>query len=352
MLKLGLSLLLLTPLSAQPSPGPVQVVMVSDEADAVLSVLAKRAEGRPLEDADWSRIFQSEGYRRLVLREQSMHRPLDEARFKAFVLGEELLARAAALRRTLAQWKGLDIGSAGRKALAYLPDGATIQARIYPVIKPASNSFVFEGNAIFLSLDPLKTPEVVENILVHELHHIGYGSAFPAAPAKAALEALPEGTRRAYDWIGAFGEGMAMLAAAGGPDVHPHAVSPTEDRARWDQDMAQFDSDLRKVEAFLLAVAQGRLQAEAAQAQGMSFFGIQGPWYTVGWRMAVTIEKAFGRPVLLDCMKDPRLLLPTFNRAVQARKETRAGWSPELLRVLGGSASSSAAPPPISRPRP
>ena len=352
MLKLGLSLLLLTPLSAQPSPGPVQVVMVSDEADAVLSVLAKRAEGRPLEDADWSRIFHSEGYQRLVKREQSMQRPLDEAKFKAFVLSEELLARSAALRRTLAQWQGLDAGSAGQKALVYLPDGAKIQARIYPVIKPASNSFVFEGNAIFLSLDPLKTPEVVENILVHELHHIGYGSAFPAAPAKAALEALPEGTRQAYNWISAFGEGMAMLAAAGGPDVHPHVVSPAEDRARWDRDMAQFDPDLRKVELFLLAVAQGRLRGEAAQTQGMAFFGTQGPWYTVGWRMAVTIEQAFGRPVLLYCMKDPRLLLPTFNRAVLARKETCAVWSPELLRVLGGSASSSAAPPPASRPRP
>ncbi len=335
MLKMSLSLLLLAPLSAQTSPGPVQVVMVSDEADAVLSALAKRAEGRPIEDSDWSLLFHSEGYQRLVKREQSMHRPLDEARFKAFVLGEELLSCAAALRRTLAQWKGLDAGSAGQKALVYLPDGAKIQARIYPVIKPASNSFVFEGSAIFLSLDPLKTPEVVENILVHELHHIGYGSAFPSAPAKAALKALPEGTRLAYDWISAFGEGMAMLAAAGGPDVHPHAVSPAEDRARWDRDMAQFDPDLRKVETFLLAVAQGRLQVEAAQTQGMAFFGIQGPWYTVGWRMAVTIEKAFGRAVLLDCMKDPRLLLPTFNRAVQARKEACAVWSPELLRVLG-----------------
>lgn len=265
-----------------------------------------------------------------------MHRPLDEAQFKAFVLTGELAARAAILRQTLARWKALDVGLAGRKALAYLPDGAKIQARIYPVIKPASNSFVFEGNAIFLSLDPLKSPEKVQNILIHEMHHIGYGSSFPVASAKAAIQALPEGARQAYDWISAFGEGFAMLAAAGGPEVHPHAVSPAEDRARWDRDLARFDADLREVEAFLLAVAQGQLAEEDAQKQGMAFFGRQGPWYTVGWRMAVTIEQAFGRPALLDCMRDPRLLLPTFNRAVEARKEALATWSPDLLRALAG----------------
>ena len=236
----------------------------------------------------------------------------------------------------MARWKGLDVASAGRTALAYLPDGAKIQARIYPVIKPASNSFVFEGSAIFLSLDPLQSPEGVENILVHELHHIGYGSAFPEASAQAAIQTMPEGTRQAYGWISAFGEGFAMLAAAGGPEVHPHRFSPTEDRARWDRDVAHFDQDLRKVEAFLLAVAQGHLQAEAAQTQGMAFFGIQGPWYTVGWRMAVTIESAFGRPMLLNCMRDPRLLLPTFNRAVQALNKSLSTWSPELIQVLAG----------------
>jgi hypothetical protein len=240
-----------------------------------------------------------------------------------------------ALRQTLTQWKALDGGLAGQKALAYLPTGAQIQANIYPVIKPAANSFVFEGNAIFLSLDPDQATGAVENMLIHELHHIGYGSAFPTTAVKTALQALPEGAREAYGWISAFGEGMAMLAAAGGPDIHPHALSPSAERARWDQDMDRFDADLRKVQTFLLAVARGSLQGEPAQSQGMAFFGVQGPWYTVGWRMAVTIEKAFGRGVLLGCMQDPRLLLPTYNRAVLARKENLARWSPELIQALG-----------------
>lgn len=45
-----------------------------------------------------------------------------------------------------------------------------------------------------------------------------------------------------------FSEGLAMVAAAGGPDVHPHAKSTPEIRAGWDRDVANFEQDLRKVE--------------------------------------------------------------------------------------------------------
>jgi hypothetical protein len=70
-----------------------------------------------------------------------------------------------------------------------------------------------------------------------------------------------------------------------------------------------------------------------------SFFGVQGPWYTVGWKMAVTIERHFGRARLIACMLDPRQVLAVYNQA--AAEQDRAGgeqlplWSPELLRVLG-----------------
>jgi hypothetical protein len=58
-----------------------------------------------------------------------------------------------------------------------------------------------------------------------------------------------------------------------------------------------------------------------------SFFGTQGPWHTVGWKMAVTIEVVYGRTRLIDCMCDQRRLLSTYNEA--APKHRRL--SPEQL---------------------
>ena len=46
------------------------------------------------------------------------------------------------------------------------------------------------------------------------------------------------------------GEGLAMLAAAGSPDTHPHRFSTAEDRRRWDRDVKNFNEDRKRVETF------------------------------------------------------------------------------------------------------
>src|SRR5262249_40294734 len=154
-------------------------------------------------------------------------------------------------------------------------------------------SFVFDipaDPAIFIYLDPDQTRAQLENTLAHELHHIGYGTADPPKAVADEIAKRPKADQDALNWVGAFGEGFAMLAAAGGPRVHPHAVSKPEDRARWDHDVANFDADLRTVEAFFRDVLAGRLTDDQQGERAGAFFGIQGPWYTVGWRMCVTIE--------------------------------------------------------------
>ena len=310
----------------------VDVRLVTDEADAVLAMLAKRKANQPITDGDWQRVFQSEGYVRLKQRELSMRRSFEDADFKAFVLSDQLLARADALMETLARWKRADTTRAASLALAYLPRDASIRAKIYPVIKPRENSFVFdvkENPAIFLYLDPAVSREKFENTLAHELHHIGYGTACPRKDVANAMEKLPKNEQTLLTWIGGFGEGFAMLAAAGGPDVHPHAVSDAKERARWDKDMANFNEDLKKVDAFFNEILEGKLTEDQTREKGFSFFGIQGPWYTVGWRMAVLIEKTYGRARLIECMCDQRLLLSTYNRA--ATKYNRRSRAPLAL---------------------
>ena len=327
--------------SAQPSRDRVNVRLVTDEAEAVLAILAKRRANAEITDTDWQRVFSSEGYIRLKKRELSMKRSFEEADFKTFAMSAQLLQRAPALEETLARWNQADITRSANLSLAYLPKTAHITAKIYPVIKPRENSFVFEVDtdpAIFLYLDPTVTREKFENTLAHELHHIGYGSSCPSKEIAAEIGKLPRNLQTLIQWIGGFGEGFAMLAAAGGPDIHPHAVSETKERARWDHDLANFNEDLKRVEKFFLDVVNNRLTEDQIATTGFSFFGIQGPWYTVGWKMAVTIEETFGRATLIECFCDHRKLLETYNKAAVSHNrkshEQLATWSAETISAI------------------
>ncbi len=94
------------------------------------------------------------------------------------------------------------------------------------------------------------------------------------------------------------------------------------------------------MEKFFLDVIDGRLKTEdEISERGFSFFGIQGPWYTVGYGMAVVIEKREGRAKLIECMSDPRRLLATYNRVAAElnakEKQQLALFSPELLSRIG-----------------
>jgi hypothetical protein len=322
-------------------PPEIDVRLINDEAEAVLAILSKRGAQQTITEADWQRVFSSEGYVRLKQRESGMNNSFEDDAFRDFVLSDRLAAQRQALADTLAKWTQADMTNAGRLALAYLPKSARIRAKIYPVIKPRDNSFVFDMKgdpAIFLYLDPTVSREKFENTLAHELHHIGYSASCPSPAATREIAALPPYPRGVVRLIGGFGEGFAMLAAAGGHTIHPHAVSNAEERARWDRDVANFNNDLKTVEKFFLAILENRLSKEEIQKTVSSFFGVQGPWYTVGWQMSVVIEQAYGREKLIECICDQRKLLPTYNQAeAKLRHQSRqplAVWSDSLLKEI------------------
>ncbi len=327
------------PCRAQGPANRLQLRFDTSEAVAVLGILAKERAHQAVDSADWARLLVTEPYRRLKAREAYMHRAFTDSAFEAFVRSDSLQARTADLRRTLSDWERADVTGAAAKAFAYLPPEARIHAAVFPVIKPQTNSFVFDlqtDAAIFLYLDPSDTKEQFENTVAHELHHVGYASVSPRFDSSVA--GLSPDARAAAEWVGAFGEGFAMLAAAGGPGVNPHWESAPADRARWDHDVANFAPDLQRVQQFLLDVAQGRLRTQEERMRaGSAFFGIQGPWYTVGWKMAVVIEQRFGRDRLIACMFDPHALLATYNQAAAELNRTGAGlplWSTDLVGAL------------------
>ncbi len=310
-----------------------QVTIDSGEAEAVLAILEARRASAPITDEHWRRLLESDGYRRLKQREASMNRAFEDDDFRAFVLSPELQERRKALAKTLAGWSKIDATAAVERASRYLPAGTVIEATIYPVIKPKTNSFVFDlasDPAIFFYLDPQQSAGVFENTLAHELHHVGYAKACGVTAAPQGVDAQAAAVRR---WIGAFGEGLAMLAAAGSPDVHPHAASPAADRERWDRDVARFDRDLQRVERFFLDILDGKLASNEEQLEvARGFYGVQGPWYTVGWKMAVTIEQNFGRERLISILCDPVKLLASYNEA--AGDGPQARWSSTLIDRL------------------
>lgn len=333
------------PLRAEEKAAPLK--LDPSQAEIVLEIVEKKLAGREIDAADWERLLACNPYRRLIEREKAMaalfnapERALTDEKFRAFILEGSLEKHAAALRRTLQEWRRAKLQDIAETVQSFLPAGTRIQAAVYPVIKPAGNSFVWEAEtnpAIFLYLDPAVGRMQFANTVAHELHHIGLASIEERQQKRVAGKS--EAYRAAFRWLGAFGEGLAMLAAAGGADEHPHKHSPAADRARWDRDMARCNDDMKKVEEFFLSVLNGRLSGEEkVNEAGYAFFGIQGPWYTIGYRMAALVEVRAGRQALLQCMEDPRQLLAEYNRLAQAENEKGAGlalWSGALLGAIG-----------------
>jgi hypothetical protein len=337
---LALSLVTSAALHAQDTSA-VRVTVVTDEADAVIAIAGKAAAGQTPDSADWARLVRSRPYLRLKERDSAMGRPIVDSAFRSFVLSPELRARLPRLRMAVDAWRRLDVGAAAARAFAYLPPGTVLRARVYPVIKPRDNSFVWDlrgDPVIFFSVDPSSTAAVEANTVAHELHHVGYAQGCPDTPE-------PEGGRGlALRYLGTFGEGLAVLAAAGGADVHPHASSPDSVRAVWDRDMDHWRRDFAELERFFVDVASGRGGTEEeVRARWFGFVASdsvpQGAFYTVGWMMGSTVERELGRPALVAAMCSPARLLAAYDRA--ARQANRRGgeplplWSPALFQALG-----------------
>lgn len=314
-------------------PETADLRLDTEAAEAVLAMLDAQAAGESVPPAQWDRLLASAGYRRLKERESAMGRAFSDEEFRAFLASPDLIARRAALRDTLARWRSADLGAAAGRAAAYLPNETRFRATVFPMIKPRPNSFVFdlEGDpAIFLHLDPAEPPARFENRVAHELHHIGYA----AACASRSSRPLAEPGAAIRQWSSALGEGVAMLAAAGGPDAHPHAASAAEDRARWDRDVANYRADFGRLATFFTDIRDGRLAGDAVREQAMGFFGVQGPWYTVGWRMAEQIEREFGRDALVDSLCNRHALFLVYNMA--AMRRALPLWPRPIVEALAG----------------
>ena len=330
---LALAALLLARGGAGADEGRIEVRLDGSEAAAVLGIAERNASGHPPSGEDWNSLFEGEPYLRLKEREGAFQAPFSDDDFTTFVLSKDVAQKAPELRHALEEWKRVDVRACAERALQYLPEGARIQAKVFLLVKPHENSFVYGGPSdptIFLSVKPGVSRARFENTVIHEMHHIGLDSV----SGREDGESLPGNLKPIVSWMEAFGEGFAMLAAAGGPDVHPNAHSTPVDRARWDRDMARFPEDQGALNQFFLDILHGTLTGDEIKKKAASFFGVQGPWYTVGYKMAVVIEKRWGRPRLVAGMVDPHALLKAYNEAAQESTPPLPLWSEELIAAL------------------
>lgn len=330
------------PPSQQPQTAPhVQVLFDTTQAAVALDIIEWKKAGNAMKDEDWRPLYISDGYRRLRIREAEGPRAVTDSAFKAFLVSDSLGKRAVALRTVFERWKTRGVKGAVARAVAYLPADARLTASVYIAIKPHTNTFVYDiekDPAIFVYLNPLESAEQFENVVAHELHHIGFTTL--GARMTAMVQSLPDSVLPAAEWSRAFGEGFAMLAAAGGPDINAHATSPAAHRARWNAAVGNFNRDLRLIEDFFVGIITKRLRTpEDIGNGGTSFYGAEGPWYTVGWKVAATIEKQFGRKEVVECMIDPHRMLDRFNAAATIYNKANpaaklALWSPALVEAF------------------
>jgi hypothetical protein len=321
----------------------VDVTFITDEADAALTILRLQSTHDTPTPVNWTALFESQGYQHLKEREASMGRGFTDSAFAAFMRSDSLIARVPALSATLPRLEKADVSAAARTALAYLPRGAQLRARLYLEIKPFTNSFVFKGRdsipSIFLYVATDESRDQLQNTLAHELHHIGTNAACRGAPAVDSTRVTPA-VRMMLEYLSAFGEGRAMLAAAGGPDIHPHAADADSIRQRWDRDVARAPLDMSELSSFFSDVLAGRTaSADSVQHRANSYFGVQGPWYTVGWLMASTVERELGRAALIGTICTPVDFLAQYNRAAQSSNSGRHTalplWPSAFMDSLG-----------------
>ena len=316
----------------------VQLTLDASEAEQALVILHKEQSHQMVTDADWQKLFATFPYQWLQMREAGLHREFTDEDFKKFLEAPETEARTAEWTETLAGMERANMTAIGERILAWLPEGAEIHTRVFPMIKPKTNSFVWrnpQGDpAIFIYMEK-QTQAQFETTVAHECHHIGLFSL--DAEQKEIFAAAPENVKQAAEWMGAFGEGEAVLAAAGSTDRRPHWEDDALARARWDSDMMHFNQDLATLTQFFDDVLDGKLKGDAIQEKASTFFGYQGPWYTVGYEMAALVEKRFGRKIFADCLLDPRLLLVRYNEVATEANQNGAAlalWPESLLERM------------------
>ena len=320
----------------------MSIDLVLDQIKTTINILNKNDKDENITNDDWNSLFTTKGYQMLKQRGKDMDNNFADSGFKEFLLDEETSSYLENYKNSLNRFLDIDLDYLILKTKKYLPQSAEINTAIIPVIKPDPNSFVHSINnrlLLFIYLEPNISKDKLENKLIHEFHHIGLDDIYN----KSDYSHLIDSAQKMIEWTNAFGEGFAMLAAAGGIDKHPNNFSE-ESKKLWDKNMKNFNTDFKKIENFRLNILYDNFHNDKEiYNKGFEIMvnnGGQGSWYTVGYKVAKVIEKTANRKVLIDCMDDLTKLYTVYNELVleynKKKEENLKHFHNDIIKGLKG----------------
>ena len=317
--------LALPPRPAVPTPPVVRID--ASATMALLELCGQVSQGVRPEERAVRELVESPPFRALLAH----HRPLD-SRVTADALVDVLLHlddeeapslrlgrlsritaayRDACLRSDTIRARTVELSDAARveraaeRARSALPPQARLEATVYLVPDGYSAAYV-SGNAVVLDPLQIASPALVEDLLAHELHHIGAGSLLPPPCSERDL-----------------GTALDTLANL----MHEGAATCWIDG--WRARPSPADHDL--VVAFLRDALRHKLTPETVEARVQELLGDRrGPLYRVGNAMVARLAAARGDRWVQARLGDPVGLLRAWQQT-----EQNPGYQ-EVLSLLDG----------------
>jgi hypothetical protein len=258
-----------------------------------------------------------------------------------YITSAEFSAQAGAFQFSLREWRMASRQQIERRIGEYLPPEGQLSLTVVVVLAPGFTEAEFDTSSIpprvFVPLVPSMLHMRQETYVGEQVYLLA--SAIAIKSLQPHYNRMTDSVRLAVEYTTEFRRGIALLAGAGGPGLHICATCPRAERQQWDNDLVAFGTDFQKLNKLLLATALAERDIEGHRSQLDSVSVLS--WQVLGYRMAVTIEQHYGRKVLPNLLRDPRMLLELYNLAAAADNasgkvdEPLPLWSPELMRLFG-----------------
>jgi hypothetical protein len=313
----------------------LQVRIDLSEAEAMLSAANALRDNGPIAAAQLESVLQTPAGKHLTKTQA-----LTAENIQRYVTSAEFSAQTSAFQSSLREWHTASRQQIEHRLGEYLPPEGQLSLTVVVVLAPGFTDAEFDtiSNAprVLVPLLPYMPHMRVETYADEQVYLLA--SAITTKSLQLHYDQMTDSVRLAVEYITEFRRGIALLAGAGGPGLHICSTCPRAERQQWDNDLVAFSTDLQALDKLLLATAlTADIEGQRSQLDSVGVV----PWQVVGYRMADIIERHYGRKVVPNLLRNPRMLLELYNLA--AADDNASGtfdeplplWSPELMQLLG-----------------